>query len=161
MFATTLEKNVSKFVRKFGVNRARYSETFQYRERKDGYNYIDFSFRHYNEDNLLIDHIKEKFGVDVEPMFWIFSLLHEVGHHMTFPKFEEDDFMEYGLMRQIVLPFMPPDEANKFYFGLPIEDAATRWAIQYIADHFEECWEFQCKVANLFEHTKKKKSFKL
>lgn len=156
---TTLEKNVTNFVRKFGINRASYKNTFCMHLSK---NIVDFTVQKYYEDELLLEHIRNKFGVNIEPFYFVFCLLHEVGHSMTASNFSEEEWNEYSFLSKYLLPLIPDTvERHEIYFNLSIEDAATTWAINYIINNIDECWDFQCKCGKILEHTKKKKSFRV
>ena len=155
---TTLEKNVTNFVRKFGINRANYKNTFCMHLSK---NTMDFTVQKVYEDELLLEHIRNKFKINIEPFYFVFCLLHEVGHTMTAERFSEDEWNEYSYLSKYLLPLIPDTvERHSIYFNLPIEDAATTWAINYIIDNIDECWNFQCKCGKILEHAKKKKSFR-
>lgn len=156
---TTLEKNVTNFVRKFGINRASYKNTFCMHLSK---NTVDFTVQKHYEDDLLLEHIRNKFGVNVEPFYFVFCLLHEVGHAMTAERFSKDEWHEYSFWSHFFLPSIPDTVVrNSLYWNLPIEDAANTWAVNYLVNNIDECWDFQCKCGKILEHTKKKKSFRV
>jgi hypothetical protein len=125
-------------------------------------NTVDFTVQKYYEDELLLKHIQEKFGINIEPFYFVFCLLHEVGHSMTASNFSEEEWNEYSFLSKYLLPLIPDTvERHEIYFNLSIEDAATTWAINYIINNINECWDFQCKCGKILEHTKKKKSFRV
>lgn len=156
---TTLEKNVTNFVRKFGINRANYENRFCMNLTR---NCIDFTVQKYYEDDLLIEHIQKKFGINIEPFYFVFSLLHEIGHSMTALSFSEEEWERYRFLSEVLLPLMPDTvERHSLYWNLPIEDAANAWAVNHLVNNIEDCWNFQCKCGKILEHTKKKKSFRV
>jgi hypothetical protein len=154
MYATTLEKKITRYVNKFGVHRAKCTKyEFAYYPYN---NSITFSILRFPEDQELIDHIKEKFDIDVSDWYFIFSLLHEIGHEQTLPRLREED-IETDIFNRSILSLMGHD--NKAYFNLPTEYAANAWAVDYLLNHQQECWDFQMKCLKIIRHVYKKKSF--
>ena len=62
---------------------------------------------------------------------FLWSTLHELGHHETEDDFDDDEWEEY--MRRT-----SSEISDEEYFNLPIEFAATAWAGYYIESHTEE-----------------------
>lgn len=85
-------------------------------------------------DELFMDYVKQINPNCNTPMF-LLSILHEIGHIMTY---EEEDLDEkhatYGLL-QIFLGEDPSPEAidacANMYFRIPLEAKATMWAIDF------------------------------
>ena len=148
MYASTLEKKVTKFVRRFGIKRAFCTDAFEYQN-----GVINFTILSHPLDETFIDFINNKYNTDIAAWHFIFSLLHEVGHHVTFPVLSEDDLKWEYVIRMFGNP------TNEEYFSLPAEDLANRWAINYIEKHPQECWDFQNKCYKIMRHIFKKKSF--
>lgn len=156
---TTLEKKVTNFVRKFGINRANYKDNFCMNFSK---NSIDFTLKKYYEDDLSLEHIQNKFGINIELFYFVFCLLHEIGHLKTASDFSQAQWDEYSFLSKYILPSISDTvERHEIYFNLPIEDAANAWAVNYLINNIEECWDFQCKCGKILEHIKKKKSFRV
>lgn len=148
MYASTLEKKITKFVKKFGVKRAFCKDQFMYRN-----NIVHFSIFTDPEDGPYIDFINNKYETDIEPWYFIFGILHEVGHHITLPLLTKEELAYEYEQRLFRI------QTSEDYFNLPAEDLANKWAINYIANHTQECWDFQKKCYNIMKHIFKKKSF--
>ena len=76
-------------------------------------------------------------GVKADVFLW--SFLHELGHHETEDEFEDDEWEDYMRLTSMKI-------SNKVYFELDIEYAATVWAGEYIQDHVEEIAELWSKL---------------
>lgn len=156
MYASTLEKKISKYLKQFGIKRAYCDKQFFYDPYKET---VNFTILQYTTDEELIAFIDETYETNIRPWYFIFCLLHEVGHHMTVDQLTEEDFAFEVAMRNQILGMLDPEKHNDIYFRLPAEDLANRWAINYIANHERECWEFQRKCFAVMAHIFKKKSF--
>lgn len=157
MYSTTLDKKLTKYCKKFGVSKVICDDEFSYSPNTEIVNYTVFDF---NTDDLFIKLVNEKYGVNIEPFYFIFSLLHEVGHHMTLEDLTEEEVMNDIFCRQVIIPQMENDEeCMQAYINLTAEDMATSWAIDYIDTHIKECIEIQNKIYKLVNHIYKKKSF--
>ena len=73
----------------------------------------------------------ERMFPDIKADIFLWSFLHELGHHETADEFEDEEWEDYMQLCKLGLS----DEA---YFELDIESAATRWAGDYIQSHEEE-----------------------
>lgn len=154
-YASTLEKKVRKYVKKFGIEYAFAAKEFAYLPK---INAVTFSVLRYDTDWQLINHIKDVYKVDITPWFFIFSLLHEIGHHKTLREFSDEEYAEDQMWREVFSAIATP-EVNYAYFHLPMEKKATEWAINYIENHEQECWDFQKRCIKDIIHIYKKKSF--
>lgn len=150
MYASTLEKKISKFVRRFGVRRAYCRDQFMYHG-----DTIDFSILTDPEDRPYIDFLNNKYDTDIEPWFFIFCILHEVGHYITVPLLSKEELAYEYEMRMFRI------QKSEDYFDLPAENLANKWAINYIMNHPQECWDFQNKCYKIMRHIFKKRSFHL
>lgn len=143
----TLEKNISKFARKFGVKRAYCTNEFAY---YDEAHIITFTFLRYDDDIDFINHIEKTYEVeDLESWYFIYSILHEIGHHMTLNQLTAEEYKEENIFRQIITE-------NEAYFNLKAERLANDWAINYLSEHFEDCWKLQQKCFSIIRHYLKK-----
>ena len=79
----------------------------------------------------------------------IFSLLHEIGHYMTIDNFNDED-LETDLFMRNMIQMMDEEKQGEMYINLPMEDAATSWALEFIKNNFELCFNFEKKVAKIF-----------
>lgn len=157
MKSTTLDNNISRFVRKFGVKRARMGNQFVYLANTQTMNYTVLQ---YETDEDYIEYLNSTYEIDVRPWYFVFCILHEVGHHMTIGELSEEDYTFEYIMRKHLLGMIDDQKkVNELYFQMPAEDLANRWAIEYIAAHPEECWRFQWKCYSIMRHLFKKKSF--
>ena len=156
-YATTLESNVTKFVRRFGVKRSLYTEekSFTYWE---GPSVITFDIMWHYENDLLIDFIDGKYGTNIRPWFFVFCVLHEIGHHKTLHLLTEDDRYNERMLRTLA-NVQGLKNTDTLYFNLPAEVLATEWALAYIEEHPAECWKFNNKCLKVLAHIYNKKSF--
>jgi len=157
-YATTLENNITRFVRKFGIKRSLYSEehSFVYWEES---NVITFDIMWHYENDLLINFINEKYDANIEPWFFVFCILHEVGHHKTLHLLTEEDRYNERILRTLA-NVQGLNNTDTLYFNLPAEVLATDWAIEYMKNNLEECRRFQAKCMKILAHIYNKKSFK-
>jgi len=153
MTKDTLTKNITRYVRKFGIKSVNLGNSFYYKDGK-----INYTVLSYDDDEQHIKHIENTYGIDVRPFYFLFCLMHEVGHHMTVDELTEDDMIFELIMRNGIFPLVEED-TNSAYFNLPAEDLANKWALEYILNHADECWKFQRKCFAIMSHQFKKKSF--
>ncbi len=73
----------------------------------------------------------EKLFPDIHADLFLWSFLHELGHHETEDEFEDDEWEDYMRLTSMEI-------SNEVYFDLDIEYAATVWAGEYIQSHIEE-----------------------
>ena len=129
-----LENKIEKILKRFGVKVAMYNQ-FLYSE---GWVF----FTPFESPALGEYHrawIAEKFGVEMsESAYFLFSLLHEVGHHYTLGSLTEEDLKYESFCRE-VLSYSDdtPKEVNEAYFNLPAEILATQWALEYMLNNQE------------------------
>ena len=157
-YAGTLEKKIKKYLSRFGIKHVYCTDSFFYMPESKT---VCFTVLNYSTDDELIKFIDEKYDTNIRPWYFIFCLLHEVGHHMTVDQLTDEDMAFEIAARKMILPLFGDEveTRNSLYFDLPAEDLANRWAIEYIANHAEECWAFQCKCFKIMQHIFKKKSF--
>ena len=72
--------------------------------------------------------------------YFLFSLLHEVGHHYTMESLTDED-LEYETLCRQALKFSDESDnrKNEAYFRLPSEIIATQWAIYFMKDYPRWC----------------------
>ena len=68
---------------------------------------------------------------NIHTNIFIWSFLHELGHHETEDDFEDEEWDEY-------ISRINKEISCEEYYSLPIEHAATAWAGEYIQSHVEE-----------------------
>ena len=94
-------------------------------------NTINFTF-------LIIDKHEKTFNSFVKNLFpdihadiFLWSFLHELGHHETEDDFEQEEWDEY-------MEITKKDIDDFTYYNLPIEKAATEWAGNFMIEHENE-----------------------
>ena len=105
---------------------------------------LDTDFAYYSASNLItytfvVADKHEKTFTDftrtlfpqIEANIFLWSFLHELGHHETEDDFEDNEWEEY--LNKI--DFIKNDYE---YYNLPIEYAATYWAGKYMINHKDE-----------------------
>ena len=100
--------------------------------------YITFNYDK-ELDQMYDDFLYEQFGKRYN--IFLLSLLHEVGHIITYEdELEEDRDIIYGLLK---LDYEEGKsdiaEYNHKYFLIPMEFEATCWAVEYYENHKEKC----------------------
>lgn len=133
-----LNKAISAQLAPFGISGATLTDEY-------AYYFDDESVTYKITENEVADEwfrefVKERFDFDVKYPF-VFSLLHEVGHHET------DDDVDGGLYefcaeeKERIHKEMQTADAERSkvlewqYFNLPDEIIATAWAVRYCRKH--------------------------
>lgn len=140
-----LNKVVTAQLSDFGL-KAKLSDTYSYCYPS----VITYKLTETMEDELFTKFVFERFGYKIENSF-IFSLLHEVGHHMANDNIVDDiyDFCQQEKERieeaiQTADAYDVVKELEYQYFTLPDEIMATQWAVNYARNNALECevmWE--------------------
>ena len=92
--------------------------------------------------------VKKNWKYDFQPAtidLMILSILHEVGHLKTFKYFSDTNTM-WNMICKIGIDKLPKPlyhVANKLYFNLPLEKAATAWAIWFYKMHPDKIKTFK------------------
>ena len=73
---------------------------------------------------------------------FVWSLLHELGHHMTWDDFDDEEYDRIYKKKGRIMG----TKATLPYYRLPDEVAATKWAVEYANTHKEEVKDFWEKV---------------
>ena len=148
-----LNEVVSKTLSPFGISKAECGTEYLYQ-------YVDESVTFKLTENTLEDRwftefVKERFNYKVRYPF-IFSLLHEVGHHKANDEIEGDiyDFCiaEKKRIDEELEKVKSEKKAKKLewqYFNLPDEIMATQWAVNFCKEHpkkVKKMWE-KCQTA--------------
>ena len=158
MYSSVLDKKINNYCKKFGIDKIFCDKEFSYYPETDR---ISYTIIQYTIDDIIIQLINEKYNVDIEPFYFIFSLLHEIGHHMTIDELTEEERENDLICRQMVIPYIEDEIGQgKAYINLTAEDLATSWAIDYIRNHLEECARTQDRFIKIINHYYKKKSFR-
>ena len=78
---------------------------------------------------------------------FLVSFLHELGHHMTLSAFSEEEMDEYYDDVEYIRAHLEDGEfSDEEYFNLPIEAAATNWAIDFIRNNASALAKWWTKV---------------
>lgn len=157
MFAKEIEKTVLDFVKPFGIKKVKYSDEFLYKPKKKE---IHFSIFPYlcDGDIEFVEFLNNFYGVDIKKYYYVFSLMHEVGHHLTSENvYTSDDDIAFDFFMRLGVCQMEDD--NQLYFLLPAEKAANEWAINFIENNLDLCWDFEQKYDALMEKMWKNKRF--
>lgn len=158
MYSSVLDKKINNYCKKFGINKVVCDKEFSYYPET---NKISYTIIQYTTDDLITQLINEKYKVNIEPFYFIFSLLHEIGHHMTIDELTDEEWENDLLCRQMVIPYIGDEIGQgKAYINLTAEDLATSWAIDYIDSHLKECAQMQDRFVKIINHYYKKKSFR-
>lgn len=102
--------------------------------------HIYITFDHDKElDKMYDDFLYEQFGKRYN--VFLMSLLHEVGHIMTYEdELEEGRDIIYGLLKlNYEEGKSDVAEYNHKYFLIPMEFEATSWGVWYYENHKEQC----------------------
>lgn len=128
-----LNAHMNKFLSPFGL-KCTFGGDFAYWTESDLIQYT--IFLHQDSDIYFSDFIKKEFNFSVSDIFLV-SLLHEVGHYYTIDDFEEDELLNDELIKDELSndQQITEEERNFKYFSLPVEYAATEWAINFLKDN--------------------------
>lgn len=96
--------------------------------------------------NTFMDRVRNKYpDIDADEFLW--SLLHEVGHLVTY-----DDVFDWDMITRIK---DLPNLSDEVYYELTDEYLATEWAANYMREHrelVEEHWEhIRAAIVNIYE----------
>lgn len=86
-------------------------------------------------DKDFLDAIEKHHKPQVTADLFLWSLLHEIGHHETLCQFSDKDFEEYLTFSTDAFE---GKHTNYEYCTCPIEWTATEWAVEYANNNFEE-----------------------
>lgn len=95
-------------------------------------------------------HLYKTFRPCIHLPLFIWSILHEVGHHETANEAccdsDDNELLERGLAA--ILPDL--DIASDLYFNLTDERYATEWAVDYAEQNQKKVLEFTKKIAETY-----------
>lgn len=133
-----LTEILQKFVKKFGCDIEMGAEfCYHYDDSLIEYSLILPTF----SDKVWKEYVLKTFNYKIENIF-MFSLLHEIGHHMTYDFYTEKECntenkyiekIEKELARST--SNAKDKRLNLEYFNLPMERTATQWAVRYYKKH--------------------------
>lgn len=110
-------------------------------------------------DNLWYQWLKATYGDRFRDSFslYVLTFLHEIGHFYTLDDFD-DEYEEYTRAKNSLVVNYEYDtdaeiiEKNFTYWDLPIEKAATDWAIDFYNDHEKELKMFYMKLMTVISN---------
>lgn len=139
-----LNKVVSAQLKPFGISKAKLGAEYSYTFADKS---VRFTIAEGVEDELFKEFVLERFNYHISSDF-IFSLLHEVGHHKT-DKIISDDIFAICAREKVDIDkrLQATEDDNEAeirkinyqYFNLPDEFLATAWAVNYAKKHPKKC----------------------
>ena len=99
------------------------------------------------EDRIWSQFLKQEFNVDFNP--YLMSVLHEIGHIMTYTEDLNEERNVIYFLLQMKYEEDNFEEFNREYFNIPMEYHATEWAINYYRSHEVECNNIICKLSEV------------
>lgn len=131
-----IDEIINKFVSQFDC-RAMHGGEFCYLHGIDTVMYeLDFGRCDKNNRDFMAS-VKRQ-GPRIKLNVFVWSLLHEVGHHMNDEEFDEEEM--YRIYKKKARIFK--NRHTRQYFYLPDEVGATKWAVEYANTHREEILAF-------------------
>lgn len=145
-----LESKVNKFLAPFGLKSV-FGLDFAYLTENEVVQFPVFMTE--RVDNIFAEWLKDTFNFDVPNMF-IFSLLHEVGHHYTIDDFDDKDFEKDEKRKAKISENLEKDykKYSRKYFALPIEYSANEWAVNYFIENEAEVLKKGKELQKAFYH---------
>jgi hypothetical protein len=119
-------------------------------------NIITFTFQDDYESNFeWKKYLKNCFNFELtnENLFSM-SILHELGHYHTINLFNPTEWEEQAT--EMVLEKVPEEERIQSYFKMPIEQAATAWAVKYYNENELKMRKWNHRFNCAIKHYEKK-----
>ena len=92
------------------------------------------------QGDSFLEFVKNLFP-DIKADIFLWSFLHELGHHETLDDFEDIIHLVYHKIINSDIAM-----SDEYYYNLPIERAATEWAGNYMKENFSEVARLWQKV---------------
>ena len=148
-----LNKAMTEIFKPFGISKVFLASTYAYyfEDEKISFKLTENTF----EDTAFINFVEQRFDYKIEHPF-IFSMLHELGHHLNNEEIEgeiyefcmrEKDRIETAIQTAFDEDTLTILEEQ--YFNLPDEIMATAWAVDYAKRHpkkIKKMWR-ECEKA--------------
>ena len=82
--------------------------------------------------DLFITYIKAQYNIDLsdEADYFVFSFLHELGHHMTMDYLTKEELLRELVLRRVI-QLLGTEKTNRLYYNLPSEVAANDFASEW------------------------------
>lgn len=132
---------IDSFVNQFGL-RSEMGTDFSYYY---PINKITWSFFMTEESNKSFEKFVENTFPDINCNTFIWSLLHEIGHHETIDNWTGDEQYIFDSMKEDLEDRLLEEKEFDIcteYYSVPDELEATTWAAEYIRDHEPELRSF-------------------
>lgn len=130
-----INKSIEKFFFIYGKVNVVCSTDFYYDFEK---NEIGWSFLTVErQDQTFSDFFEKELSCPICNSF-IYSIFHEYGHKMTLGDFSEADWDKYQLALDGIEGINDNNKKDYEYYKLPIELAASQWAVNFIIAHYTE-----------------------
>ena len=152
-----LNRVVNDFTERFGL-RAELGEDFAYYPESEVVTYS--LLINERADRTFSTFLRENFP-DIEADLFLWSLLHEVGHHMTIDQWEDAEQDEFDEKKdRLSLLYREEDgesgeeidELFYDYYETPDEFEATSWAADYMRENSEEVEKFNREMKDMLMH---------
>jgi hypothetical protein len=129
----------------FGIESFELADEFCYYPSEDK---ITYTVCWQDNDDEFIELVNEKYNADIQPWFFIFCILHEIGHAETFDELTNEDLKTDLLLRNAIQFF---ENQGRAYINLRAEDLATSWALDFISNNETYLWEFQTECWKIMQ----------
>jgi len=151
-----VNKVINKFIKPFGC-KAKIDLDFSYYHDKKIITWSPMVLE--KADKYFIKFVNDKYeNINADVFLW--SLLHEVGHHMTHDKWSDEDLKNFMTEKEHIENYINDDlsvgeeeHIYELYFNVKDEQCATEWAAQYMIENQNEVFNFWndfIKVFNKF-----------
>ena len=98
------------------------------------------------EDEMFYNFVRKTFDFNDFDIF-VLSILHEIGHIMTYePNTLHERDMMYLILQMAYENGKSLQDYNEAYFNLPAEKLATEWAVSYYRYNRAECDELSKQI---------------
>lgn len=144
-----VERAINKFLKQFGLKSVFAVEFYYLPERKK----VAFTFLEAPNDKWFMEFFNS-LAPDINCDIFLASLMHEIGHHMTYDDFDDEDWASDLFYRNTLEAkgtAISDRDINFEYFNLPTERAATEWAIKYIRSNVEQIKVFWANIMRTIE----------
>lgn len=150
---TEVNKVIKKFLSNYGYVNVVCSTDFYYDFEKNEIGWSFFTVE--RQDKTFCNFFEKELSCPICNTF-IYSILHEYGHKMTLGNFSELDWDEYQLSLDGIDCTYDGEEKDYEYYKLPIELAASQWAVDFIKSHYDKIklWfdnEFYPSLERMFQ----------
>lgn len=135
---------VKKFVKQFGEIRIARDDSFAYFYSEDKITYTTDFTKDAPQVESLKGYLFQTFHLEFqdEKEFFIFSLLHEIGHYLTMDTLTEKELLTEILLREAIKLQKDEGKADTAYYNLPSEKLANEWANEYFTENYIELMEY-------------------